>query len=385
MRIAVLGAGAMGSAAARLLARSDDVDLAILDVEADRAERVADECRSGAAASVTSGAVDISGGSLSDALRGCSAVAACIPYRLNLAVMEAALLAGCGYADLGGLFHTTLQQWELHERFAAAGVPAVLGIGSAPGITNVLARAGADRLDPGSVRSIDCLDGAVDAGGEFGVPYSAATVIDEFTLPAMVFEDGRMTEVPAASGEIRHTFPEPVGEQEAFYTLHSEPATLPRTIDGVRDVRWRLALPDALARGFRLLVSLGLAGEEPIHTSAGPAVPRDVLMAVLSRLPEPEGPPADVEIVEVLVEGTKDGRPARFTGTVTLRPSLEGLSAGAFGTALPIVVAARWMAEGRVPPGVHPPENAVGADAFLEALAAEGIEVRLAVEERLGP
>src|SRR2546429_536568 len=81
--------------------------------------------------------VDITGGSLTDALRGCGAVAACIPYRLNLPVMEAALAAGCGYADLGGLFHTTLRQWELHDRFAAAGIPAILGIGSAPGITNV--------------------------------------------------------------------------------------------------------------------------------------------------------------------------------------------------------------------------------------------------------
>jgi ketopantoate reductase len=41
-RIAVLGAGAMGSAAATLLARHDDVDLLVLDVDAGRASRVAE-------------------------------------------------------------------------------------------------------------------------------------------------------------------------------------------------------------------------------------------------------------------------------------------------------------------------------------------------------
>ena len=379
-RIAVLGAGAMGSAAARLLARRDDVELLVLDNDEGRARRVAQSCGSSATAAVA----DIGSPALSDAFRDVQAVAACIPYRLNVPVMEACLAAGVHYADLGGLFHTTLKQLELNDRFAGAGLSAVLGIGSAPGITNVLARAGADRLDPGSVRSIDLLNGAVDASGEFGVPYSAATIVDEFTLPAMIFENGALKEVPAATGGIRHRFPDPIGEQEAFYTLHSEPATLPATIDGVRDVRWRLALPEVLTQGFRLLVGLGLTDEESVQTSAGPVSPREVLMHALSRIPVSDDAPEDVEAVDVIVAGTRDGRPATFTGTTLFRPAPEGIGAGTFGTALPIGVSARWQADGRVPPGVHPPETAFDAMAFLAEVAAEGVEVRMRLEERLG-
>ena len=377
-RIAVLGAGAMGGAAARLLARREDVDLLILDSDAERARGVAETCGGRARA----GTADITSPSLADAFADVDAVAACIPYRLNIPVMEACLAAGVHYADLGGLFHTTLEQWRLHERFAAAGLCAVLGIGSAPGITNVLARAGADRLDAETVTSIDCFNGAIDAAGGFGVPYSAATIIDEFTLPAMIFEDGEMKEVPAASGPLLHRFPDPIGEQEAFFTLHSEPATLPTTIGGVRDVRWRLALPSALTDGFRLLVDLGLTDETPVETGAGAVAPREILMRALARLPVPDGPPQDVEAVDVLVEGMHEGRPATFTGTTIFRPTDEGIGAGTFGTALPIGVAARWMAAGRVPVGVHPPETAFDADAFLEELASEGVEVRLRLEER---
>ena len=113
---------------------------------------------------------------------------------------------------------------------------------------------------------------------------------DEFTMPAMVFEDGTMREVPAASGAIRYAFPEPIGEQEAFYTLHSESATLSKTIPGVRDVRWRLALPVKIAEGFRLLVQLGLAAAEPETVSTGTAVPRELLIKLLNRLPQSEEP-----------------------------------------------------------------------------------------------
>ena len=364
-RIAVLGAGAMGSAAAVLLARHEDVDLLVLDVDAGRAARVAE--RAGAEGR----GFDAHAGELPSVLKDVSAVAACLPYRLNLEVMEAALAAGCHYADLGGLYHVTLKQWELDERFRDAGLSAVMGIGSAPGITNVLARLGADRLDEGSVRSIDLSEG----GGAFGVPYSAETILDEFTLPAIVFEDGVQKEVPAGSGVIDWTFPEPIGTQTAMYTLHSEPATLPRTIPGVRDVRWRLALPRPVHEGFAFLVLAGLASRDPVMTSAGPVVPRDVLAAVLNRLSaiDETDRPRDREVIDVRVAGRNDGDAAVYRSLASFTPPPEGLSAGAFGTSIPVATAVRWLAEGRVPLGVHPPETAFDAGAFVADLEREGV------------
>ena len=369
-RIAVLGAGAMGSAAAMLLARHDDVDLLVLDVDAGRAARVAER------ANAEGRGFDAHAGGLASLLEGVAAVAACLPYRLNLEVMEAALAAGCHYADLGGLYHVTLQQWELDPRFREASLSAVMGIGSAPGITNVLARLGADRLDEGSVRSIDLVNGAIDlseGGGEFGVPYSAETILDEFTLPAIVFEDGRIREVEAGSGVIDWSFPEPIGTQPAMYTLHSEPATLPRTIPGVRDVRWRLALPRPVHEGFVFLVRAGLASRDPVMTSSGPVVPREALAAVLNRLSAADGEPSDREVIDVRVVGSSGGTPATYRSLASFEPSPEGLSAGAFGTAIPIATTVRWLAEGRVPAGVHPPETALDPATFVADLESEGV------------
>src|SRR4029453_9838918 len=103
-QIAVLGAGAMGSAAAMLLARHDDVDLLVLRFAARAAARVRE--RGGAEGR----GFDAHAEGLASVLKGVAAVAACLPYRLNLEVMEAALAAGGPYAGPGGLYPRPPQQ-----------------------------------------------------------------------------------------------------------------------------------------------------------------------------------------------------------------------------------------------------------------------------------
>ena len=91
------------------------------------------------------------------ALAGVFAVINCGPHGSNLAVMEVALRVGAHYLDLGGLFHVTRAQMKLDGRFRRAGLLALVGIGAAPGIVNVLARAAADDMD--RVDEIDILIG----------------------------------------------------------------------------------------------------------------------------------------------------------------------------------------------------------------------------------
>jgi hypothetical protein len=248
-----------------------------------------------------------------------------------------------------------------------------MGIGSAPGITNVLARLGADALD--SVASIDMVNGAVDlseGGGAFGVPYSAETILDEFTLPAMVFEDGELREVAAGSGVVEWAFPEPIGTQPAMYTLHSEPATLPRTVPGFGTFVAARAFPRG-ARGVRVPGRGRLASRDPVMTSSGPVVPRDVLAAVLNQLSAPDGEPADREVIDVRVAGTKEGREAVFRGLARFSPSPEACPPARSARRSRSRPRSGGRPRAAVPPGVHPPETAFEARAFLRDLEAEGV------------
>src|SRR5438105_1983689 len=48
-------------------------------------------------------------------LEGHDAVANCVNYAFNEAIMRAALRARVPYTDLGGLYHGTMRQFALHE------------------------------------------------------------------------------------------------------------------------------------------------------------------------------------------------------------------------------------------------------------------------------
>ena len=96
----------------------------------------------------------------------------------QMTIFEAALTAGVDYVDLGGLGTYTVKQMGWHHRFAEAGVVAVLGVGSDPGLSNVICRAVADKLD--EIDKINLYWAAEYAGPESPVlrpPYSVSTVL----------------------------------------------------------------------------------------------------------------------------------------------------------------------------------------------------------------
>src|SRR6266516_5729486 len=122
---------------------------------------------------------------LGDALAGGSVCVNAAHYRFNLAVMEGGLASGCHYVDLGGLFHMTRRQFELGPRFRDAGLTAVLGMGSAPGKTNLLARAAVERLgeEPRVLAIWAATGDPAAAGHPFPITYLAQTLVEELTRP----------------------------------------------------------------------------------------------------------------------------------------------------------------------------------------------------------
>ena len=127
------------------------------------------------------------------AIAGCDSMVNATQHFWNITVMHAAAAAHCNYTDMGGLFHVTKQQVELDGEFKKAGVTAVIAMGGAPGVTNILAKYGADRLD--TVEEAHALCGNVDDTDwshydGWVVPYSLETLCDEFSVTAPEFIDG---------------------------------------------------------------------------------------------------------------------------------------------------------------------------------------------------
>jgi saccharopine dehydrogenase-like NADP-dependent oxidoreductase len=369
------GAGAMGRAVVHDLARAGE---RVVLLEADVAAARAVARRYGGSRSVVERADARDAAGLASILGtyGAAVLVNCAPYPFNLAVMEAARRARCHYLDLGGLFHTTRMQLPHDPEFRRHGLLAVLGMGSAPGIANVLARAAADPLP--KVSSIRVYNGGADytryrAPVAFG--FAPATVLDEMMLPPMVFTRGRFrAEAPLSGGE---DVLFEVGPQRVHLSLHSEVATLPLTYarKGIRECFFKISYDAALVERLKLLIDLGLADKK-----AGPrgVAPRDVLLDCFKRLPPAPDFVDDRDCLAVVVDGEDARGPVSVRYELNARPQRRPpLSAVARDTGFPPAIVARMILDGTIRErGVLPPERCVPVRPFLDALAKRGITAR---------
>ena len=387
--IAVVGgAGAMGRITMRDLAETaGDVEIVLADRDLKAAQHVARSLPR----RVKVVEVDASNPrSLSRTLRGTQVLINACHHDFNLSVMDAALAMQSHYCDLGGLFHVTRLQLRRHATFKRAGLLALCGIGSAPGIVNVMARAGADRLD--EVHEIHVAVGTRDLTPRTGeslleTSYSLATVLDEASKPAALFTRGALRFVPALGLPQTVDFPKPVGRQSAACTLHSELATLPRSFaaKGVREVSFRIAFPGELMGRLRFVHALGLTATTHVDAGGTSVVPRDVLLALLARAPRPvmAGPRDEYEVLRVTVSGTR----GRVAETEVLDCHVPGMPAWDLGvdidTGAPPSIVAQILLTGDIAArGVLPPEQVVDPGPFFTALTARGMRIRRRIHRR---
>jgi saccharopine dehydrogenase (NAD+, L-lysine-forming) len=358
VRVAILGAGGtIAPAIVRDLAASDEVEsMVLLDLDRDRAEAVATTDGAGKARALAVDATDVE--RLAGALGDADLLVNSASYRVNLEAMRACLEAGCHYLDLGGLYWMTLRQLELHQEFERAGLLAVLGIGSSPGKTNVMAvwgtRALGEAPDEIEVAAAG-RDPAASSDDRLRLPYALQTLLDELTLEPVVLREGQPERVPPLTEGGTVDFGDPIGPSETVYTLHSELATFGGSF-GCREASFRLSLSAALLERLRQLV--GASPEE---------------VAVAAR----EATPQSNQTVSVhLVRLTRAGRV--MTVRAITRP-YNGVGGSVNSTAAPAAAAVRLLARGSVRTvGVVPPERCFEPDELFGELEARGCTFTLA-------
>ena len=389
MRILVLGgAGKMGCIAVQTLAGDERVkEVVLADMNVEQAGIVADYINSPKIEIMQVDVHDEKG--FLKILAGADACLNATVYYTNLLVMETCLKAGVPYTDMGGLFHITRKQLELHDRFLEEGVSAVLCMGSAPGIPNLQARYAADRLD--TIESIRIFDGIKPpAPDDERFSYAVPTIIDELTVEPMVFENGEFVAKPPLSEFEDYWFAEPLGILPMHLSLHSEVATLPISFKdkGIRECFFKInywGMAKNTIERINVLVDYGFASEEPVDVGGASVVPRDMLIAMLSGyvpdvadlLASPKNQPPDwTKEIVTEIRGSKDGEEAMYRiGTLTCR--------GALPTGAAPAIAAIWLAEGRIAPGVYPPEACLDPESFFKELEELDIITQVTVTSKV--
>jgi lysine 6-dehydrogenase len=359
LTVAVLGAGGrIAPAMVRDLAESDEVaTMRLLDLNGERAAAVATTHGRGKAEAA---AIDARKGDLTAALEDCDVLANCASYRLNLEAMEACLEAGCHYLDLGGLYWMTGEQLELNDRFERAGLLALLGMGSSPGKTNVMAARAVRELSPVEELHVSAGGRDLDPPPGFSIPYALATLIDELTMPPVVLRAGKPVELEPLTPGGEVDFGQPLGRAGTIHTLHSELRTFKDSF-GCREASFRLSLPEALLARL-------------VELSEAPPAERD-------RADAEALPPSPRTVSTHVVEALGGGRQVRVTA-VTKPSKRWGLGGSVMSTATPAAAAIRLLARGRIDAkGTLPPERCVNPDDLFPELEARGCEFRVEVDD----
>ncbi len=309
-------------------------------------------------------------------LSGCEVCINAVQYYFNLEIMKACLRAKCNYVDLGGLFHMTKKQLKLDKDFKKIGRSAVLGCGSTPGITNVLAAYGAEIIQKPLEMHISFADwDKTKYQQPFVLPYSLSTIFDEFMMEPAVFSKGKLTFEKPGSGEKVLYFPKPFGKLKGFYTLHSELATFPESFK-LKECTFRVTFSEEFQEQIRFLIEAGFASEKGIKVDGKEIKPRNFTVRVMDQwLPKPETKIADSELVRVEVIGS--GKKA-VVDCVTPTNKKYNLSGGTWHTATPARIIAQMIAREEIAKqGVFAPENAIPPKDFFKELKKRGSYIYL--------
>lgn len=398
MKVAVLGgAGLMGSGVVRDLMWSGVERVIVADSRLDKAEQLVRELKD---ERLESRQLDVSNGrELDELLRGVDVCVNGVPTLLGhqLDIMQHSLEAGCRYVDIGGLGIWTGEQKKLHDQFVKKGVAALLGMGSAPGITNVLAKHCAEQLDTVEKINIYWTGKTIGPNSQvFVPPYNILTLIDEYSEPNRQFIDGELKEVAALSGSKILSLPEPFGVREFQHTIHSETTTIPFargiTEKGIRECTWRLSMPEQTDIVMRSLLSCGFGDKEKVNVKGIEVSPQDFLSTMIdrnirkneNRIPASTFDDVkDYELYTVIGEGAKNGRPVKITVELLSLPDRFYDGYVDAGTSMGVSIGAQMLGNGDIAPGVWAPEEIIDAEKFFEELNKRRFRVTMRTELQL--
>lgn len=380
MRIAIFGgAGHIGSRVVRELnKRAPDAELIIADKNLEGAKRLASELGGNISAQLVD-ADDPK--SLLSVMEGVDVAISTIGpyYKYGRKLLEAAIGAKTDFVDIDDDYDATRDCLELDAEAKRAGITAIIGLGASPGLTNLMAKHGAEKLD--QVDEIHTAWAWTALDPRMG-PAIIAHYFHAITGKIPTYRDGKWIEIPAFSEPEIVEFPPPLNGIEVRHCGHPEPLTIPRYIRGVKVVTNKGVIwPKILADVSRTLADLGWTSLKELKID-GVSVPlRDILVRLTLVLPEfisPETLDAAVREAQerygdymmgagfrAEVKGERRGKEVRYAYGVAC-PSAT------LSTALPTAIGALMIARGEVEgKGVFAPEGIIDPRALLKEIARE--------------
>jgi len=296
MNIAILGAGMVGRTMAIDLSKthqvtSFDVNAGALDVLGTMAP------------SVYGSVVDLCDfGSYASLLQGFDFVITAVPGFMGYKTLEAVIRAGKSVADISFFPEDALALDALARKH---NVTAIVDCGVAPGMSNYVIGYHNSKM---KIDSFECMVGGLPVlrikPFEYKAPFSPIDVIEEYTRPARMMENGRIVTKVALSEPELVDF-EQAGTLEAFNT------------DGLRSLLYTMGhIPDMREKTLRYpghidliksLIKGGFFNTEPMEYKGMKISPLEFSSAVLMDQWKSKPGEGEFTIMRIKLSGTQNG------------------------------------------------------------------------------
>jgi saccharopine dehydrogenase-like NADP-dependent oxidoreductase len=376
-KIIVLGSGLVGAPMALDLAKDPRFEVAVADISGESLAKCAAD-----------GSIRAIRSDLSDAARvrelaaGHDLVLNAVPGFLGFQTLKAVIESGKDAVDIAFFAEDPFQLDELaRER----GVTAIVDCGVAPGMSNVLVGHVHHLLD----RTHSAL---IYVGGlpelrvwpyEYKAVFSPSDVIEEYVRPARYVENGKLVVRPALSDPEYLNLPG-VSSLVAFNSDGLR--TLARTLDIPNMKEKTLRYPGHIEK-IAVLRETGFFGQEPVEIHGMRVRPIDLTAKLLFPIWKLQPGETDITVMQVVVEGEKDGRRLRHSYDLFDRfDAASGIHSMARTTGYAATAAVRLLAGGLYGrKGIIPPEY-VGEEPacvefMLKELADRGVIYKHKIEQ----
>src|SRR5712692_4007622 len=378
MRILVVGCGKVGSEIARDLAASDEVDSVVaMDASSQNLKLL----RKRVTEKIETVRLGISQKKRLHGLLGkVDLVCGALPGRLGFDLMSETVKAGKDTVDIS---YTPRDAFLLQHAAKEAGCRVVPQCGVAPGFTNMCVGDASRRLD--QMKSVEIFVGGLPENPEpplnYRIVFSLEDVVNEYSRPVQVIEEGKRRKVDALSGRGHISFPG-VGRLEYFLTdgLGSLPRSFPRT----RDMHEFTLRYPGHADMMRTLRVLGFFERNPVRIGGVEVDPRQLSIELL-RPAMSRGSPEDFLALRVDVKGSSHGKKIHFRYQLLDHYNRRSrVSAMARTTAYPCTSIALLVGRGEIrETGIVTPERIAQDERLfqfvLDRLAERGVKMKMTI------
>ncbi len=343
-KVVVLGFGRVGKAVALDLAQRHEVR--VMDTDHSALEQL-----KGARVEIIN-ADAANRGVLATLINDADLVVNALPGYLGFDVLRSVIRCGKRIVDISFFSE---DPFELDELARNEGVAAIVDCGVAPGLSNMIV---GNRYRQMQVSHFACYVGGLPRirtwPYQYKAPFSPADVIEEYTRPARLVENGQIVVKPALS-DLEYLDFDGVGTLEAFNT------------DGLRTLLKTVRIPNMKEKTLRypghseyikVLRETGFFSSEPIDVNGQKIAPREMT----SRLLFPHWQLAENEeeytLMKIVIEGRENGEAVRYTYDLRDQfDKLTGLSSMARTTGFTCTAVANLVLEGGIKEvGIVPPE-----------------------------